>query len=225
MTLPPQLVPYLPLLYPLLTAIASIIYSQLDRTSRGHAIFSFVAALGVDIPKILQTMQRTVTPGVPVPTASAQDPILKSTAPPPPPPAPPPPISTTLPTPVDVIVPRLFPGSSPPPRAPSKRLALFGLSPWAWPVFALAACTPTQAKTAVDVTGNICEVVVTAADPALAPLCATAQAVADAVLALVGTPAAGSVGTPAAGSVGTPKLAPGAVYAWLAAHGTPKVAP
>jgi hypothetical protein len=221
MTLPPQLVPYLPLLYPLLTAIASIIYSQLDRTSRGHAIFSFVAALGVDIPKILQTMQRTVTPGVPVPTASAQDPILKSTAPPPPPPAPPPPLSTTLPTPVDVIVPRLFPGSKPPPpSAPSKRLAL-GLALG----LALTGCTATQAKTAVDATGNICEVVVTAADPALAPLCATAQAVADAVLALVGTPAAGSVGTPAAGSVGTPKLAPGAVYAWLAAHGTPKVAP
>ena len=43
---------YLPLIYPLVTALASLIYPVLDKTTWGHAAFSFLASLGLDLPKV-----------------------------------------------------------------------------------------------------------------------------------------------------------------------------
>lgn len=48
----------------------------------------------------------------------------------------------------------------------------------------VVACTATQARTAITIGGVACEVIVQAADPALDPLCATAEEVAQAILAL-----------------------------------------
>lgn len=49
-------------LYLSLTAVSSLAYKALDETTRGHAFFSTLAAFGVDIPKILEAINRFVQP-------------------------------------------------------------------------------------------------------------------------------------------------------------------
>ena len=75
-------------------------------------------------------------------------------------------------------------------------------------------CTKAQlgtANTVVDVAGNVCQVIVAATDPKLAPLCTTATEVASAVTALI----AGSA--PAANATYSPSN--DEIYQYLAAHG------
>jgi len=97
-------------------------------------------------------------------------------------------------------------------------------------VTALAVgCTAAQQTTATTVAQSgtaVCEIVFTAADPALAPLCTTAEAVEEAIQALVASAAANAVadaGTPAARNLATavPVAKPTAaqIYAYLLAHG------
>ncbi len=79
-----------------------------------------------------------------------------------------------------------------------------------------SGCTASQfgtASTVIDVAGNVCQVIVAAADPKLAPLCTTASAVADAIAALIRT-------RPHGASTGE-RYQPSndEVYAYLATHG------
>jgi hypothetical protein len=50
------------LFWPTLTGLASLGVQLLDATSRGHAVLSFLAAIGVDIPKIIDAIGRMITP-------------------------------------------------------------------------------------------------------------------------------------------------------------------
>lgn len=102
-----------------------------------------------------------------------------------------------------------------PPTTPRMRRPLNLAAVFAFTL--LAACTKATAKSAVDVAGNVCEVVVASVDPALPPICTTAQAVADAIVSIVG--AHGPTGVGAAPY----KPSNAEVYAWLAAHGATKV--
>lgn len=89
-----------------------------------------------------------------------------------------------------------------------------------------SSCTPQQAKfaqTAIDAATGVCEVIVASTDPALAPVCSSAEAVAEAIAALV---EANSDTQPPAGV--RPASAPyrpsgDEVYAWLVAHGAKHV--
>jgi len=75
-------------------------------------------------------------------------------------------------------------------------------------------CTKAQlgtANTVVDVAGNVCQVIVAATDPKLAPLCTTAVDVASAVTALIGSNAA------AAKAAYSPSN--DEIYQYLATHG------
>jgi hypothetical protein len=94
---------------------------------------------------------------------------------------------------------------------------------------AAAACTTAQQQTASTVTQSgaaVCEVVFTVADPTLSPLCTTAEAVEEAIQALIASVA--PVAAPAdAGAVAARKLAVATpvhptnvqIYQYLLAHG------
>jgi len=79
-----------------------------------------------------------------------------------------------------------------------------------------SGCTASElgaANTVIDVAGNVCQVIVAATDPKLAPLCTTAGAVADAIAALVKAHAS-------AASAGVPyQPSNDEVYAYLSTHG------
>jgi hypothetical protein len=52
--------------WPVLSAVFSIVYTQLDKSSRWHAFFSTLAGLGIDIPTIWEAFGRLIkgnTPG------------------------------------------------------------------------------------------------------------------------------------------------------------------
>lgn len=53
---------YALLAWPLITALASMGYALLDKTSKGHAVLSFLAGLGLDLPKLLDALKRIVAP-------------------------------------------------------------------------------------------------------------------------------------------------------------------
>lgn len=90
----------------------------------------------------------------------------------------------------------------------------------------VSSCTPQQAKfvqTAIDAATGVCEVIVASTDPGLAPVCSSAEAVAEAIAALV---EANSSTQPQLGV--RPAAAPyrpsgDEVYAWLVAHGAKHV--
>jgi uncharacterized protein (UPF0210 family) len=92
------------------------------------------------------------------------------------------------------------------------------------------ACTKQQEQTAQTVTTSanaVCEVVFTAVDPTLAPLCTTAEAVAQAIEALTAQASAtltNDAGTPVAAAVVLVKPTNAQVYQYLAAHGAKTVA-
>jgi hypothetical protein len=46
------------ILWPSVTALLSIIYKLFDQNTRAHAFFSFLAAIGVDIPKVIDALGR-----------------------------------------------------------------------------------------------------------------------------------------------------------------------
>lgn len=112
------------------------------------------------------------------------------------------------------------------------RFLLRGAAPAAGLLFVvLAACTTAElqkASTVTNASGQVCEIVVQAIDPSLAPLCATAQAVANAILALgqqyvvASTPDAGA--SDAGPAVGLSAVVTNdSLYRYLAAHGTKTV--
>ena len=79
-----------------------------------------------------------------------------------------------------------------------------------------SGCTSSQlhtANTVVDVAGSVCQVIVAATDPKLAPLCTTATDVADAITALIKAHSA-AASTGVAYSPSNDE-----VYAYLAGHG------
>ena len=82
-------------------------------------------------------------------------------------------------------------------------------------VVIIGACARVPAKTVIDTAGNVCQVVVAAVDPSLGPICTTAQAIADAIAALLAEHQAMGV-TGAAPSQGE-------IYNWLVAHGATPV--
>jgi hypothetical protein len=51
------------LAWPALTAVASLIYTQLDKDTRIHAALSFLASIGVDLPKLWDALGRLLTGG------------------------------------------------------------------------------------------------------------------------------------------------------------------
>lgn len=55
-----QVQPYVLLAWPVVTALASLAYTALDKTSRGHAFLSGLASLGLDLPKLLDALRRLV---------------------------------------------------------------------------------------------------------------------------------------------------------------------
>lgn len=89
-----------------------------------------------------------------------------------------------------------------------------------------SSCTPQQARiaqTAIDAATGVCEVIVASTDPALTPVCSSAESVAEAIAALV---EANSTVRPVSGV--RPSAAPyrpsgDEVYAWLVAHGAKHV--
>jgi hypothetical protein len=64
---------FLLLLWPIVTAAASLICKVLDETSRGHAFLSTLAGLGVDIPKIIDAIGRLISPPPPPPGGNSTD--------------------------------------------------------------------------------------------------------------------------------------------------------
>jgi hypothetical protein len=50
------------ILWPTLTGVASLVYKMLDADTRAHAVFSFLASIGIDIPKIIDAVGRMITP-------------------------------------------------------------------------------------------------------------------------------------------------------------------
>lgn len=85
----------------------------------------------------------------------------------------------------------------------------------------VVACTPAEQKTAataIDVTGKTCEVIFVALDPALTPLCTTAEDIAVAVLNIVSTKP-NDAGTDAAPGAAPNMPSNAEVYAYLKAHG------
>lgn len=100
------------------------------------------------------------------------------------------------------------------------KVTVLGLA-LAMALFAVS-CTPHQAqvaRTSIDAAAAACEVVMSATDPGLSPICTTAQAIAQAIASLV---EANSKAIAASGV--KPALAPyqptgDEVYAYLAAHG------
>lgn len=175
---------FLPLLYPLITAIASLIYPVLDKNKYAHAFFSFLAALGIDLPKVWSAVVRML-PGVAGAGARAAMKLLPFVA-----------LASVARAAVRLLV--LF-------------VALVALA------LSVGAClSAAQVKSLTDASGGLCQVVVQASDPALAPLCVPAQMLAEAIEALVGQ--AGDAG------VGAPPPSQDAIYAWCAAHGAKPVA-
>jgi len=89
----------------------------------------------------------------------------------------------------------------------------------------LGACTPSGQATATAVTAGatqVCEVVLTVADPALDPLCTTAADVEAAVQALVAQASQVEAGAPLGAAV-APKPSARDIYNYLVAHGAQTV--
>lgn len=72
------------LLWPLITALASLLYGRLDHLPRWHAFFSLLAGMGFDIPKILDAIGRWInrTPPAPPMAGGLNPPPLHRSAPP-----------------------------------------------------------------------------------------------------------------------------------------------
>lgn len=87
-------------------------------------------------------------------------------------------------------------------------VVLFGLAG------AVEACSAAQTKLYTDTAGTLCQVIVTATDPALAPLCTDATSLAEAIEALVG----------ADGGIGAARPSQDAIYQYLATHGAKPLA-
>lgn len=94
---------------------------------------------------------------------------------------------------------------------------------------AVAGCTQKEVQTAQNATtvaADVCEVVFTAVDPTLAPLCTTAEQVAEAIEALTAQVTV-AVTDDAGAAVGAATVAVKPtntqVYQWLVAHGTKPV--
>lgn len=85
----------------------------------------------------------------------------------------------------------------------------------------LAACTTAQANQAIQIGGIACEVIVQVADPAVAPLCATAEEVAQAIAAIVEDASKAGAVKGALAPVFTPDAIRGRVLAARAKKGTP----
>lgn len=51
------------LVWPLATALASLAYKTLDANTRAHAIFSLLASLGIDLPKLWDAFGRALAGG------------------------------------------------------------------------------------------------------------------------------------------------------------------
>lgn len=62
MQLPTNFWGYVVVAWPIITAVASLIYPLLDETKWGHAALSFLAALGLDLPKLFNALQRLFGP-------------------------------------------------------------------------------------------------------------------------------------------------------------------
>ena len=94
---------------------------------------------------------------------------------------------------------------------------------------AVTGCTKAQETTAQTVTttaGAACEVVFTAVDPSLAPLCTTAEQVAEAIEALTAQASAtltNDAGVAVAAATVAVKPTNAQVYQWLVAHGATPV--
>jgi hypothetical protein len=142
-------------------------------------------------------------------------------------PAPPAPPSGGQPVPIEAKLVELKVPPAPAARNERRRMR------WV-PVIALAgiaACTTAELQkvsTVTNASGEVCEIVVQATDPALAPLCATAVAVTNAILALgqqyavaISTDAGASDAGPTVGFSGV--VTNDALYGYLAAHGTKTV--
>lgn len=86
-----------------------------------------------------------------------------------------------------------------------------------------AKCSETQVASATDAAGQVCEIVLQATEPQLAPLCVTAADVAKAVEALVAQRAAAAAGD--AGLVGAAPYVPSRaeIYAYLVGNGAKPV--
>ena len=104
--------------------------------------------------------------------------------------------------------------------AKTKRIGLVdGIIDWlglaSFVIIINGACANVPAKTVIDTAGNVCQVVVAAVDPSLGPICTTAQAIADAIAALLAEHQA----------MGVAGAAPsqGEIYNWLVAHGATPV--
>jgi len=67
-------------LWPALTAAASLAYTQLEKDTRIHAVFNVLASLGIDLPKLWDALGRALTGGGgAAPTAAA--PVTPAKAP------------------------------------------------------------------------------------------------------------------------------------------------
>ena len=71
------------LLWPILSALASLVYGRLNEYPRWHAFFSLMAAAGIDIPKILDAVGRWINRSPP--SVGGHSPPLRFKPPPPPP--------------------------------------------------------------------------------------------------------------------------------------------
>lgn len=52
---------FLLIVWPSLTALASLVYKLLDETTRGHAFFASLAALGIDLPRLWEKLSQLFT--------------------------------------------------------------------------------------------------------------------------------------------------------------------
>jgi hypothetical protein len=57
------------IVWPVATALASLLYKLFDKVPRVHAFFSLLASLGLDLPKLLETLQRLFSGAPPAPPA------------------------------------------------------------------------------------------------------------------------------------------------------------
>jgi hypothetical protein len=102
-----------------------------------------------------------------------------------------------------------------PVKATGAVLLLVGLS------LGTSGCSAAQNKVYTDGAGAICQVVVAALDPSLAPLCTSAQALAEAVEMFLGDGGIGARAMVIQGSAGVVVATP--VYQYLLAHGAKPV--
>jgi hypothetical protein len=117
------------------------------------------------------------------------------------------------------------PSPVPAPRN-DRRSLLVHLLPSGFALFVVACLSSSELsklKTATDAAGNVCQIIVTAVDPSLPPLCTTADVIANAIEAFLASSSADGGATD--GGVGAPSGATrDAVYAWVSSHGGTKLA-